>query len=128
MNEVADFDVPVLVVEAGPAGRMTSLLLSRYGVRSLLVERHAEVSLLPRAMGINARMMEIFRALDLATDVEAISVDVGDRPLQVAIESLRGPVRETVSRWMARLRPWSRTRSPRTLTPYVPAGGRHKSG
>jgi putative polyketide hydroxylase len=98
MNERADFEVPVLVVGAGPAGLMTCLLLSRNGVRSVLVERHAEVSLLPRAMGINARTMEIFRGLDLATDVETISVDVRDWPFQVELETLRGPVMETVSR------------------------------
>lgn len=51
MTEAAEAEVPVLVVGAGPAGLMMSLLLSRYGVASLLVERHAEVCVLPRAMG-----------------------------------------------------------------------------
>ncbi len=98
MNAGAEFEVPVLVVGAGPAGLMTSLLLSRYGVRSLLVERHTEVSVLPRAMGINVRTMEIFRGLGLAADVEGIAVDVADHPFQVEFESLRGPVRDTVPR------------------------------
>ena len=80
---------------------MTSLLLSRDGVRSLLVERHSEVSILPGAMGINARTMEIFRGLGLATDVEAISLDIGDRPFQDELESMRGPVLETVPRGSA---------------------------
>lgn len=98
MNEDPEFEVPVLVAGAGPAGLMTCLLLSRYGVRTLLVERHAEVSLLPRAMGINARTMEIFRGLGLDADVEAIAVDIGDCPFQVELETLRGPVLETVPR------------------------------
>jgi putative polyketide hydroxylase len=91
-------EVPVLVVGAGPAGLMTSLILSRYGVSSLLVERRAEVSLVPRAMGINARTMEIFRGLGLDGDVVAIAVDVGDRPFQVELETFRGPVLDTVAR------------------------------
>jgi 2-polyprenyl-6-methoxyphenol hydroxylase-like FAD-dependent oxidoreductase len=37
---VADIDVPVLIVGGGPVGLCTSLLLSRFGVSSLLVERH----------------------------------------------------------------------------------------
>ena len=98
MTEAAEPEVPVLVVGAGPAGLMTSLLLSRYGVASLLVERHAEVSVLPRAMGVNARTMEIFRGLGLAADVEAIAVDVGDCPFQVELETLRGPLLGTVPR------------------------------
>lgn len=98
MKGNSESEIPVLVVGAGPAGIMTSLLLSRYGVRSLLVERHSEVSLLPRAMGINARTMEIFRGLALDAAVEAISVELGDRPFQVSLETLRGPVLETVAR------------------------------
>ncbi|HXJ48279.1 MAG TPA: FAD-dependent monooxygenase, partial [Candidatus Acidoferrum sp.] len=94
----AEIEVPVVVVGAGPAGLMTSLLLSRYGVGSLLVERHPEVSLLPRALGINVRTMEIFRSLGLDAEVEAIGVDVGDRPFLVELDTLRGPVRETVPR------------------------------
>jgi len=94
----AKFEVPVVVVGAGPAGLMTSFLLSRYGIGSLLVERHQEVSLLPRALGINVRTMEIFRSLGLDAEVEAIGVDVRDRPFLVEIDTLRGPVRETVPR------------------------------
>jgi 2-polyprenyl-6-methoxyphenol hydroxylase-like FAD-dependent oxidoreductase len=98
MNRGADAEVPVLVVGAGPAGLMTCLLLSRYGVRSVLVERTAQVSPLPRAMGVNARTMEIFRGLGLAPEVEAISVDIGDCPFQVELNTLRGPVLDTVAR------------------------------
>jgi putative polyketide hydroxylase len=98
VTEAAEPEVPVLVVGAGPAGLMTSLLLGRYGVASLLVERHAEVSALPRAMGVNARTMEIFRGLGLAAEIEAIAVDVGDCPFQVELETLRGPLLRTVPR------------------------------
>jgi putative polyketide hydroxylase len=98
MSEVYDAHAPVVVIGAGPAGLMTSLILSRYGVRSLLVERHQDVSVLPRAMGINMRTMEIFRGLGLDAEVEAIGVDVGERPFLVDLETLAGPVLEVVPR------------------------------
>jgi putative polyketide hydroxylase len=54
-------DVPVLIVGGGPVGLSASLFLSRQGIRSLLVERHPGTSILPKARGINARTMEIYR-------------------------------------------------------------------
>jgi putative polyketide hydroxylase len=33
-------DIPVLIAGGGPVGLTASLLLSKHGVRSLLVERH----------------------------------------------------------------------------------------
>ena len=53
--------VPVLIVGGGPVGLSASFLLSQLGVRSLLVERHAGTAVHPKARGINARTMEIFR-------------------------------------------------------------------
>ena len=53
--------VPVLIVGGGPVGLMASLLLSRLGIRSLLVERHPGTAIHPKARGINARTMEVFR-------------------------------------------------------------------
>ena len=52
--------VPVLIVGGGPVGLVASLLLSRLGIRSLLVERHPGTAIHPKARGINARTMEIF--------------------------------------------------------------------
>jgi putative polyketide hydroxylase len=55
-------EVPVLIVGGGPAGLTASLLLSRYGIASLLVERRTEPSPLPRARGVHARAMEVLRS------------------------------------------------------------------
>jgi putative polyketide hydroxylase len=54
-------EVPVLIVGGGPVGLTASILLSREGVRSLLVERHPSTAVHPKARGINARSMEIYR-------------------------------------------------------------------
>ena len=54
-------DVPVLIVGGGPVGLTASILLSRPASRSLLVERHPGTAIHPKARGINARTMEIFR-------------------------------------------------------------------
>src|SRR5262249_56499425 len=54
-------DVPVLIVGGGPVGLTASILLSQAGVRSLLVERHPGTAVHPKARGINARTMEMYR-------------------------------------------------------------------
>jgi hypothetical protein len=55
--------VPVLIVGGGPVGLTLSILLSRLGVDSLLVERHASPTTHPQAHFINNRTMEVFRPL-----------------------------------------------------------------
>jgi 2,4-dichlorophenol 6-monooxygenase len=57
------WDVPVLVVGAGPAGLVSSLALSRYGVEHILVERHPGTAHTPRAHIVNQRTVEILRHL-----------------------------------------------------------------
>jgi 2-polyprenyl-6-methoxyphenol hydroxylase-like FAD-dependent oxidoreductase len=54
-------DVSVLIVGGGPVGLTASILLSRFGVSSRLVERHPGTAVHPKARGINARTMEIYR-------------------------------------------------------------------
>ncbi|MFJ7899905.1 FAD-dependent monooxygenase [Streptomyces sp. NPDC096198] len=60
---------PVLIVGGGPVGLTLSLLLSEYGVRHLLVEAHPGVSRHPKARGVSARSMEIFRSCGLEEDI-----------------------------------------------------------
>ncbi|WP_191876309.1 FAD-dependent monooxygenase [Streptomyces filipinensis] len=68
---VADTRTAVLIVGAGPVGLTARALLERWGVRTLLVERHGELSPFPRSRLVNVRSMEIFRGLGLADRITA---------------------------------------------------------
>jgi 2,4-dichlorophenol 6-monooxygenase len=54
-------EVPVLIVGGGGCGLSASVFLSDHGVGHVLVERHADTSILPKAHYLNQRTMEIFR-------------------------------------------------------------------
>ena len=83
-------DIPVLISGGGPVGLSASLLLSRHGVRSLLVERHPSTALTPKARGINARTMEVFRQCGIDTAVREAGLAEGRLGLIVWAESLAG--------------------------------------
>ncbi|MGW1409686.1 FAD-dependent monooxygenase [Streptomyces sp. NPDC002403] len=65
---------PVLIVGGGPVGLTLSNLLSRYGVDHLLVEARPDVSRHPKARGVSARSMEIFRRCGLEGEVRAVGL------------------------------------------------------
>ncbi|MFI1562819.1 FAD-dependent monooxygenase [Streptomyces sp. NPDC020490] len=67
----ADAEAAVLIVGGGPVGLTARALLERWGVPTLLVEKHTEMSPFPRARLVNVRSMEIFRQLGLATRIAA---------------------------------------------------------
>jgi putative polyketide hydroxylase len=83
-------ELPVLISGGGPVGLTASLLLSRHGVRSLLVERHPSTALTPKARGINARTMEVFRQCGIDAAVRAAGLQEGRLGLIVWTESLAG--------------------------------------
>ena len=70
---MAEIDVPVLIVGAGPAGLSASNLLSRYGVRHLLAEKHPGTAHTPRAHIVNQRTVEIFRHMGLEDRLRAVA-------------------------------------------------------
>ena len=76
-------DVPVLISGGGPVGLTASLLLSQHGVRSLMVERHPGTALTPKARGINARTMEMFRQCGIDAAVRAAGLAEGGTGLIV---------------------------------------------
>lgn len=92
-----ELEVPVLVVGGGPVGLSASLLLSRHGVQSLLVERRSGTSAHPKARGLNVRTLELFRVWGIEEAVRAAAGelerarDVVWAPTLVAAETKRLP-------------------------------------
>ena len=69
-------EVPMLIVGAGPAGLTAAITLARYGIGSLLVERRADLSSIPRATAVSTRTMEIFRSWELEKEIRSGGVEV----------------------------------------------------
>src|SRR5262249_12700012 len=58
-------DTDVLIVGAGPTGLMLANQLGRRGIRALIVDRHPGPSLETRALGVQARTLEIYAKLGI---------------------------------------------------------------
>ena len=56
-------DVDVLIVGAGPTGLMMANQLARRGIRALIIDRHSGPALQTRALGVQARTLEIYAHL-----------------------------------------------------------------
>lgn len=56
----------VLIVGAGPTGLMLANQLARRGVRAIIIDRHAGPALQTRALGVQARTLEIYAQLGIA--------------------------------------------------------------
>jgi 2-polyprenyl-6-methoxyphenol hydroxylase-like FAD-dependent oxidoreductase len=94
-------DVPVLIVGGGPVGLTASILLSRHGVRSLLVERHPGTATHPKARGINARTMEMYRQTGVEDGIRAAGLPPDRARFIVWARSLAGEELERRVPWRA---------------------------
>ncbi|MFZ2174676.1 MAG: FAD-dependent monooxygenase, partial [Rhodococcus sp. (in: high G+C Gram-positive bacteria)] len=61
--------VPVLIIGGGGAGLSASMLLSTYGVESLLVSALPTTSILPKAHVLGQRTMEIYTEVGVAEEI-----------------------------------------------------------
>jgi 2-polyprenyl-6-methoxyphenol hydroxylase-like FAD-dependent oxidoreductase len=68
--------VPVVIVGGGPVGLAAALELARYGVGSVLVERHEDTTWHPKARNLNTRTMEIARGWGAAVHDGLVSVNL----------------------------------------------------
>lgn len=79
-----------MVVGAGPVGLTTSIALSQHGVRHVVVERHPGTSVAPKARGINARTMEMYRQMGVEDDIRAAGIPSRFGGMILWAESLAG--------------------------------------
>lgn len=65
--------VPVVIVGAGPVGVTAAVMLAQRGIRSLVVERHADVYPLPRAVHLDDETYRILQGIGVAERFAAIT-------------------------------------------------------
>lgn len=65
-----DTTTPVLIVGGGVCGLSSALFLARHGVSCLLVERHPDLLVHPRARGLTPRTMEVYRQAGLEPAIQ----------------------------------------------------------
>lgn len=83
-------EADVLVVGAGPVGLTASIALSQHGVRHIVAERHPSTSVAPKARGINARTMEMYRQMGVEDDIRAAGMPARFGGMILWAESLAG--------------------------------------
>jgi putative polyketide hydroxylase len=71
-KKTGDEELDVVVIGAGPVGLATALQFGRLGVATRVFERRADLSRHPKAGGVHARTLEIFRRWGLADDIRAV--------------------------------------------------------
>jgi putative polyketide hydroxylase len=74
-------DETILVVGAGTAGLVAAITLARAGIETLVVEKRAAPSPLPRATGVSTATMELLRSWGLEERARAAAMDVEWRAL-----------------------------------------------
>ena len=63
--------VPVCIIGCGPIGLTAALLLSRFGIETLLLERRGALNTHPRSRFVDTNTMELLRELGVEKEVEA---------------------------------------------------------
>jgi len=101
----------VLIVGAGPTGLMLANQLGRRGVRAMIIDRHDGPALQTRALGVQARTMEIYAKLGI---VER-ALELGKRGTGATSVSLRKPNCRSQSMAMP-----EKTELKRTVMPTTP--------
>ena len=68
----------VVIIGAGPVGLSAALVLGRAGVKCLVLERRGEFSRYPKANGVHARTMEIFREWGVVKPIRDLTAGMPD--------------------------------------------------
>ena len=79
--------IPVLIVGGGVTGLSAALFLAQQGISPLLVERHPDLLIHPRARGFTPRTVELYRQVGLEAAIRAHSYARGDGFHWVAVRA-----------------------------------------
>lgn len=100
-------EVDVLIVGGGATGLTASILLTTYGIDTLLVSKYAETSRLPKAHLLSMKTMEIFRELGLEPAIRVQATPPANMRYVGWYAGLAGPSPDH-GREIARLGAWGR--------------------
>ena len=100
-------EADVLIVGGGASGLTASLLLSSYGVGTLLVSKYAETSTLPKAHLLSCKTMELYRELGIEAAIREKSTPPENMRYAGWFAGLAGPTPDH-GRQIARLAAWGR--------------------
>ncbi|MFE4667572.1 FAD-dependent monooxygenase [Streptomyces sp. NPDC056716] len=89
--------VPVLISGAGPVGLILSILLSRAGVRNVVVEKRERIGELPRSRGVTVRTMELLDQIGLREELESTALPYAWTRQFVYTETLAGKIVGTMA-------------------------------
>ena len=67
---------PVLIVGAGPTGLVLALWLTKAGVQVRIIDKAAEAGTTSRAIGVQARTLELYRQMGIADEVLEQGIEV----------------------------------------------------
>lgn len=70
-------DTDILIVGAGPTGLMLANQLGRRGIRAMIIDRHSGPAQQTRAMGVQARTLEIYAHLGIAQQAIELGANTG---------------------------------------------------
>ena len=59
-------DIDVLIVGAGPTGLTMACLLAQFGVKFKIIEKHSGITTRSKALGVQARTLELFKQLEIS--------------------------------------------------------------
>lgn len=75
-------DISVLIVGAGPTGLVLALWLTHFGIKVRIIDKNAEPGKESRAIGIQARTLELYQQIGLAEEIIANGIKVNDLTLR----------------------------------------------
>ncbi|HEV7703955.1 MAG TPA: FAD-dependent monooxygenase [Gemmatimonadaceae bacterium] len=68
--------IPVLIVGAGPTGLVLALWLTKSGIAVRIIDKTAEAGTTSRAIGVQARTLELYRQMGIADEVLKGGIEV----------------------------------------------------